>query len=120
MEKINKMNWQYLVVQRDLTETPINDLESIMIGKAMRAIKKNSASPKLLVLVSIDMTVNLYSSVIFKFPKLKCLKKAVSNDRFERARPEKTEKSSASSLILNENKIDGTKSSFAVEIGAYG
>lgn len=103
-----------MVVQKNNKETPINDYESMLVGQEMKAIRKDKMAPKLLPLVTINMKVNLYSSVIMtKDGKYKCIKKAVENNRTERARPEATNKTFEISLIP---KKDG----FAPDMGAFG
>ena len=38
MQQVNKMNWQYLILQKDLREIPINDYESMVIGHAIKIL----------------------------------------------------------------------------------
>ena len=92
------MNWQYLVIQKDGREAPINDYESMMIGDQMKQIRVDPKTDKLAVLSCSDMVMNVYSSVITKNGKTKLLKKAFHNIRELRQRPEESQK--ADNLIL--------------------
>lgn len=64
MKAVNQMNWQYLILQKGGKWTPINDYESIIVGQEFKAVKSNAYHTKRLPLVSINLVVNLYSSVI--------------------------------------------------------
>ena len=68
--------------------------------------------------MSIGMDVNLYSSVITKTGQkwVKLVKKAASNNREDRARPESIHKSSGMELFTKEK----SDNSFAADAGAYG
>ena len=48
MKEVNKFNWQYQVLQPDGSLTPINDFESMIIGRQMRFIKNDPCTPKIL------------------------------------------------------------------------
>ena len=89
MEEINHMNWQFFILQENLSENAINDMESMMVNRAFNIIKEDAKASKLLTLISIGMDVNLYSSVASKTGQkwVKFLKKAPSNNREDRARP---------------------------------
>lgn len=82
MQKVNTLNWQYLVVHSDDKQTAINDYESMMVGLNIKQIEKDPMYPKSLHLISLGIHANLYSSVITN-PKgaLKLLKKAKNNNR---------------------------------------
>lgn len=115
MQQLNEFNWQYMVRQQSNRKTPINDFESMMIGSEMRKIRADSLTPKLLKLVSINLTVNLYSSVVTtKDGKTKVLERAATNNRNERQRPETTERSVEVSLV-----IQPKQQGFARKIAAY-
>ena len=66
-------------------------------------------------LVSIGITVNLYSSVIYsKDKKVKLLKRAKDNNRYNRPRPEATEKAFEVSQIPSD--VEGIE----MDAGGYG
>ena len=64
MEKVNDFNWQYLIQHRNGRETPINDMESMIIGKDMQDILDDASASKSQHLLTHNMTVNLYSGVV--------------------------------------------------------
>lgn len=102
MKDVNAANWQYYVnklVGKDsktgklkVKSNPINDLESIIIHKAMKAIDQDANLPqetrqsaKFLELITLELKINLYSVVVTnKKGELKHLTKAVSNHNRER------------------------------------
>lgn len=102
MKKLNMMNWQYLIVdvssnsygspgKKKNREIPLNDVESMIIGKDMKMIKNDPSASKLLSLPTFDMEVNLYSSVVTTSNgRTKLLMKSPTNDRIQRARAEST------------------------------
>lgn len=103
-----------MILQKGDKLTPINDYESMMIGLEMRSIKSDPTTKKLLPLVTLNMKINLYSSVVYtKDKRYKVMKKASENNRSERARPVASEKAFEISLIP---KKDG----FAPDMGAFG
>lgn len=112
------MNWQYKVMQVNGKLTPINDFESMTIGEQVREIWKDPMHTKHLLLPALQMEVNLYSSVIKKQGKTKPLMKSHTNNRFDRARPEQTDKGSGLNFVIS--GTDKKVSSFAKESGAYG
>lgn len=123
MEKINDMNWQYRVRQVNGKETPINDFESMIIGDNMKAVRDGKNATMILNLPCVKMIVNLYTSVVItKDNKTKLLKKAKSNNRFDRPRPEASDKASAANFVIQTKPKDGDSKgkSFAEESGAYG
>lgn len=88
MSKVNHMNWQYLVVQEDGSEAPINDYDSMIIGQDMKNLKFDSKAEKLTILPSVGLRVNMYSSVVTTVKgHLKVIKRANTNNKKERARP---------------------------------
>ena len=111
---MNDLNWQFFVRLFDGKETPVNDFESIVLGQAMKEVKSNPEAPKFLQL--IGSMVNLYSSVIVKAGKTMLLRKATTNNRYERVRPESTHKATVLPLI-NDPKDE---SGFAKKSGEFG
>lgn len=89
MVKINDMNWQYRILQYDGRETPVNDFDSMIIGEKMKQIKQQKQSTMILTLPSAKLVINLYSSVMNRMndKKIKVVKKANSNNRYDRPRP---------------------------------
>lgn len=73
MEKINKYNHEYSVLQKDGKKIVINDFDCMRLGKDMKAIWKNPKMCKQGYLESLDMVINYYSSVIVKDCKVKPL-----------------------------------------------
>ena len=77
-----------------------------------------------IVLPCCKMSINLYSSVQIKDGKYKLLKKALTNNRYDRPRPEATDKGSAANFVLKVAEGEAgekkKKLSFAEESGAYG
>ena len=69
MSKINGLNWQIFIVQPDGTELPINDFEGMKICQILSQIKHSEmvdqkSIPKLLVMPSSRLILNLYSLVV--------------------------------------------------------
>lgn len=102
MAMVNDLNWQYRVHQANGRLTPINDFESMIIGDYFTKVKKNAkTSTKLLSLPTLSMQVNLYTSVMMKDGKVKLVSRAPNNNRYDRARPETTDKGNSANLIIN-------------------
>lgn len=79
------MNWQWLILQEDGKENPINDYESMLIGQEFNKVKENEETTKTFNLITISLVVNAYSSVITNNRgQVKLLKKAGTNNRTER------------------------------------
>ena len=73
----------------------------MLLGEAFKEIQKDpKASSKQLKLPCCKMDVNLYSSVIKKDMKSKQLKKSKTNNRYDRARPEQTDKGSGLNFVI--------------------
>ena len=112
MEQINYLNWQQILQFNWIKEgetklesnKPIPDFESIWIGQETLLIMENPKTFKFLLLPSINLKVNLYSSVTENMKgELKAIRKATTNNRDIRIRPESTQKSDGS--IFNINSI---------------
>ena len=125
MGKINNSNWQYFVIGFQLPEEtqmvqqismkPLPDYECILLGLKLNNLKKNRKPSKVQELVVIGAQVNLYScTLISKEGQFKILRKAPSNKRQDRQRPESNLKAAA--LKIQDNK----KAVFAKEWGEYG
>lgn len=79
----------------------------------MRAVKNDPGHSKLLRLVTMDMSVNMYSSVIMSDDKIEPIIKSKDNNRNRRVRPENTNKTFEISLIPKDDY-------FAPDMGAFG
>ena len=53
MNKLNKLNHQFLVVHRNGTEAPVNDFDSMIISKGFNDMKHNPKANKYLEIISI-------------------------------------------------------------------
>lgn len=94
----------------------------MVIGKDMRMIKNDPSATKLLHIPSFDKDVNMYSCVVTSNDgRTKLLMKSPTNDRFQRARAESTQKACTVPLLINP-KLDEQEGniSFADYPGAFG
>ena len=109
MEAVNHINWQQLlrsnwIKDGDTKLEPdkaLPDLESIWIGLETDRIYQDPRVIKLLLLPSINLRVNLYSMLVLNSKgEHKAVRKAKTNNRAQRQRPESSLKSDGSQLNL--------------------
>lgn len=93
MFKINNLNRQFLIDLGTDRESSLDDISSMIIGREMKQIAKDPATPKHLELPTAGMKVNLYSSVVTTSSgSVQCLEQAQHNKREFRKRPKTTQK----------------------------
>ena len=92
----------------------MNDFESMMLGHLLGKIYSEPKTKKTFDLVTLNLKINMYSMIMEKDNgHMKMIKKANTNSRDERARPENSEKAVESSLILK------STDDFAKEVAAF-
>ena len=110
MKEVNNLNTQYFLKANKIKkgehkmepDKPLADVESMWLKIDFDQIKHHSAASKFLFLPSINLKVNLYTSIVEnKHGDMKVVRKTISNNRRDRLRPESSQKSDGSSLVIS-------------------
>ena len=80
---------------------PVNDFESMMLGQLLGKIYSDPKTKKTFDLITMKLKINMYSMIMEKKNgNIKLIKKANTNSRNDRPRPQNSAKAVESSLIL--------------------